>query len=89
MKRIFKYENDVSDFIEIETYCDAKFLKAKVNDEGDKITTWFLIDDEKTKQIYQIRVYGTGHSVENNEDRYLETVCSDYLVWHLFFNARL
>jgi len=67
---------------------DAELLSAQM--QGDALSLWALVDPSQPPEARKIRVYGTGHLVEDTDDlHYIGTTQMQIsgggaLVWHVF-----
>ncbi len=83
---IFKYQIPISDnVVEIELpehhqYCD-------IQEQGESIFLWCMVDIHAPLVKKKFRVFGTGHKIDNAEDYYfIKTVQMNNsgFVWHVF-----
>lgn len=93
-KKIYKYVISPATFGDniksVSIPKSAKFLK--ISRQNNSICAWFLIDTNEKETIditwYQI---GTGHSMYDGADYYVNSIICDDLgyVWHIFTNKSL
>ena len=98
MKKVFKYEVELDDYVTIDLPMDSKILKF-ADQNGSirtgKIYVWALVDtnflDAGMEERRKFRIAGTGHPLDLDEIgderyRYFDTILtlSDALVWHIF-----
>lgn len=87
MKRIFKYELNLADRQEVEVPRGGIMLS--VVNQSDCVMVYALVDDSvKEKERREFCIFGTGHPVDIELDKYayLGTVVTvgGKLVWHVF-----
>lgn len=85
MKRIYKYPIQITDEQIIQMPENAEILH--VNIQHNQAFIWAMIDPEEDEEDVEIRVYGTGHPVQEcKELSYLGTVFiqNGDLVFHVF-----
>lgn len=89
--KIYKYESEVKDKINLEVPKDSVLQKVMATE--NHLTFWFLVNPlEKDKEIFRFIVYGTGHDIYKYDlnvakKAYIDTVRSSTgLVWHIFRN---
>ena len=98
MKKVFKYEVELDDYVTIDLPMDSKILKFAdqdgINNRGT-ICVWALVDivflESKMEERRKFRIAGTGHPLDLDEIgderyRYFDTILTlnDTLVWHIF-----
>jgi hypothetical protein len=82
--KIWKFEFEVADRVEVEMPEGAFVLSAGVQNPG-KICVWAIVnpDARKQKRIFQVR--GTGHEVFMvMANKFVGTVFDGVFVWHVF-----
>ncbi len=81
---IYKYKFDVEDDIKLESYKNARLLKIGI--QNNKICFWMLVNPKEERYTYEFKVFGTGGEFDYNVSNitYIDTVFSDYFVWHIF-----
>ena len=85
MKTIWKYIIQGIDTGTEHTYTmpkNAKFLDAQV--QNNVVCFWMLVDNDEPTVFRSIKVFGTGHPVDLDDDDFLATVQEPPFVWHLF-----
>lgn len=88
MKKIFKYELEITDFQEIEMPIGALVISAK--EQNGKLCIWAEVDLRiKTTKSKKIAIVGTGNPVEFSigvyDYSFVDTVIMSYgLVWHVY-----
>lgn len=90
MKTIYKYELDITDVQEIETYIDYKPLSVQF--QRGKLCLWMAVDTDTSPIDAMVVIYGTGNPAdEMNNYKYVGTVqvpegtpSFQPLVWHVF-----
>ena len=84
MKRIYKYQLEITDTQTIKTPGIPKFLCAQA--QGDKLFVWVEIDDSQPDFVSEVFVFGTGHPILDHPIKYLSTVQTHggQLVWHVY-----
>ena len=67
---------------------DHTFLR--VENQGDQIMIWALVDPLSQEHLYDIKIVGTGHTIGGDGEipRYLGTVFQGSFVWHIFGNLK-
>lgn len=84
MLKIFKYELQIVDRQEISIPSPKRLLH--VGEQDEKLFVWSIV----TPDIFVIyptilRIFGTGHQIENEDITFIGTVqMSNGLVWHIF-----
>lgn len=90
MKKIFKYELEISDGFEIAMPEGAKILC--VQTQRNEPMIWVLVDPENKTVDRHFQVFGTGHELRQTENTlaYIGTfqINSGSLVFHLFENIK-
>jgi len=84
MKRIFKYELKITNTQEVSLPIGAEILSAQY--QGNQLCIWVMVNDAaEYKRPTVIRIYGTGHKIEETNLEYVATVQDpNYFVWHIF-----
>jgi len=85
MITIYKYALDLTDRQEISIKNGANILDAQIQDKG--LFIWAEINSEHLDVIKHIRIYGTGHPIENLESlNYIATfqIPREKLVFHVY-----
>ena len=85
MKTIYKYPVPVTDRPTILLPDAAEILTVQVQDGN--IMLWAVADPEKPIHNRRLWLYGTGHPMWGTEGRYIATVQTGKLVWHIFDEA--
>lgn len=83
---IFKYPIPIIDGI-IECKVPRNFRYCDIQVQDNKIYMWCLINNNEKIITIKLRVFGTGHKIDNPEDyEYLKTVQLDNgdLIFHVF-----
>lgn len=84
-RRVWKYEFEVNDKVEIDLPAGAQILC--VNSQGplSMACIWALVDPSASTERVTFRVLGTGHPIQVEELRcYIGTWFAGPLVFHLF-----
>ena len=88
MRTIHKYAMITNDRIEIQTHEGAYLLSVQDQNDGLRLTFWFLVDTAKPRATYKFAVFGTGNPIDvADEDMFhVATVqqLGGKLVWHVF-----
>jgi hypothetical protein len=81
---IWKFPIHLNDCQEISVPEGSRPLKLMM--QYGRPCVWMLVDPEKPKQMYLIRVYGTGHPITGDPGHYLDSlmVNGGDLVFHVF-----
>ena len=84
METIYKYPLELKDDQTIEVPQGSKVLTVQVQD--GKPCLWVLISDSEFKSIRYIEMFGTGHSIDRGERKYVGTfqLPEKGLVFHVF-----
>ncbi len=85
MKKVFKYELEITPFQEIKLPIDAEILSVQM--QHQQLCLWVLVDPEKTKQTKKICIAGTGHPIIDTDFlKYIGTVqqLAGHIIWHVF-----
>lgn len=68
MKKVYKYPVRITDISTVELPKGAQILH--IDAQGDGVYLWALIDvDEKETETITLCCAGTGHPIEENENR--------------------
>jgi len=81
MKRVFKYEFEITDNLVIPMPIGAQILHADI--QAGHPCVWALVDPEHAREDRRFAVHGTGHPVFENEV-HIATFQQGPFVWHLF-----
>jgi len=85
-KKIFKYEMEMNDIVEIDLPLHAEVLT--IQTQFGNACLWALVDsEEKRKEKRVFRIAGTGHPIEHGEEyKYIDTIqlLEGNLVFHIF-----
>lgn len=79
--RVFKYQFEIEDDIEIKMPWHGQVLKVDMQD--GKPTLWALVDDTYTTETRRFLLRGTGHPVPDDV-MHRGTFFDGPFVWHLF-----
>lgn len=85
MKTIYKYPLELSDAQIVNLPDEAELLA--VREQNQVLCLWALVDTKAKVMPAKIRIFGTGHPFDLNEDEcvFIDTVlASNGLVWHVF-----
>lgn len=82
---IFKYEIPITDDI-FAMELPENYALCDINNQGDKIYMWCVVDIHTTIVKRYFKIVGTGHQITGIEHLYfLRTVhMPNGLVWHIF-----
>jgi hypothetical protein len=82
---IFKYEIPITDEI-ITMELPDNFALCDINNQGDKIYMWCVVDVHANLVKRHFKIVGTGHQIKGINDLFfLKTVVMpNGLVWHIF-----
>ncbi len=83
-KLIFKYEIMVEGYQSVMMPKDADIFCTDV--QHGKMCLWALVDPKAEKESRRIIVKGTGHSIDEENMKYIGTnqMMDGHLVWHIF-----
>lgn len=81
MMRVFKYQFDLDDEVEVKMPFSAKVLR--VAEQHGRPTMWALVDDEHTVHTFRFLIRGTGHPVPYGVG-HVGTFFAGAFVWHVF-----
>ena len=89
MYAIYKYPLDITDVQHVAIPETARMLTVQA--QGDQVCLWALVDADSPPKARTVRVYGTGHPIEDAIARgayYAGTAqtCGGQLVWHVFID---
>lgn len=82
---IWKFEIEVSDFVELEIPEDSTFLDVQVQD--GKVVLWYMVrNPDGPTRTTKFRIYGTGHTLDDENQYYRGTfqLLDGAFVGHLF-----
>ena len=84
MKKIFKYELPIADYLDIAMPYGARVLSVGV--QGQDILVWALVDPKAPIVVHMFAIRETGHPVlpEVEQGDFLGTIFSGPFVWHIF-----
>ena len=85
MRRIYKYELEITDKQDVEMPLGAQMLSVQM--QGDKLCVWALITTGREQEVRHIEIYGTGRDIGNENQMNIfhrGTVQDGGLVWHVF-----
>ena len=82
---VFKYEIPLIAAV-IELQIPDNYAICDINNQGDSIFIWALVDVHAPLVINKFKIFGTGHKIDDVEGLYfLKTVhMPNGLVWHIF-----
>ena len=85
---VHKYHLEIEDEQEVLLPAGARILT--VQPQNDVINLWAMVNPAATAEAVNIRMYGTGHPIDNGEEEYLNTVqlYGGRLILHIFIMAR-
>jgi len=81
MRKIWKYSFEIADTKVLEVPRHSMFLHAEA--QNDKLTLWFEVETENTREEIHLNIVGTGFQVPNN-GIYLTTIVFPIFVWHIY-----
>lgn len=93
MKRIYKYELEITDTQQIETHKFCQILSVQM--QNDKPYLWVVIDEYEPMQKLNISMFGTGYPISKNfyigheHNTFCGTIQQSLFVWHVFANGYL
>jgi len=85
MRTIWKYPLTIDDVQYLDLSESAQVLSVQM--QGEALCLWALVDLEDTRRVrHRIRIYGTGHAVDDASGLFLGTVQlrGGALVLHVF-----
>lgn len=83
MTSIFKYPLDLEGRQIVLLPEGAKILHA--NMQQGKPYLWAIVDTDKEDESRAIRIYGTGHQIQQPEKLvFINTILDHQFVWHVF-----
>jgi hypothetical protein len=82
MRRVYKYDLPIEDFVELQLPTTAIILKIDTQNEEPKIWAWVNPDEPLVTRKF--RIAGTGHDINEPFIRYIETFFIRNLVFHVF-----
>lgn len=88
MKTVYKYPLQITSYQKVGMHQHAQVLH--VGAQGNQLFLWALIEDQLPGQERHIRIYGTGHEIDQSMVlNHLGTVqMPDGCVWHVFEEYR-
>lgn len=86
MQKVYKYNIPIQDEVELELPSCSRILT--VDKQSSLLCAWVLVNPNNvTKELHKLRIAGTGHPIENDENwRYINTIfmAGGALVFHIF-----
>lgn len=84
MRKVFKYELELTDLQFIDTFAGWKPLSVQV--QGEAVCLWAEVDDEEPQARYQVFVHGTGHELHPTAEVFVGTfqLMAGGLIFHVF-----
>jgi hypothetical protein len=84
MKKIFKYELNIEDDNSLVLPQGYKILDVQM--QWSQLVLWALVDPKENVSMVNIKIYGTGHTVNDNVGDYIGTFqCNGgVVVGHVF-----
>lgn len=84
MKKIFKYKLEITEFQEIEMPRHSHILC--VQTQNGEVCLWALVDYAEDPEVRKIKIFGTGHPIEQDNIKYIGTTqqLDGQLMWHVF-----
>lgn len=86
--RIFKYQVEIDDHINIEVPTGSKYIS--VISQNDKPTFYVAVDPEvNDTEIWGFEIRGTGHIIDEGTLRFAQFLTTikthgDQLIWHIW-----
>lgn len=86
MRKVYKYTLALQDEQTLMLPKDALILSIQMQRDGDAPQLWALVNPEKPTVPRKIRVYGTGHGIEDGPLEFIATfqMHGGTLVFHAF-----
>ena len=91
MKKIYKYQLEVTDYQDIKVPVGAEFIS--VVSQRNDLVAYFLVDPTESDMLTKtFHIIGTGHPIYDNdliEYKFVGTYLThgDNLVWHVFLKT--
>ena len=85
MKTIWKYTLNITDHQAINIPINEELLSVQIQHGQPQL--WALVDPEEERSEVFIRIYGTGHSIDQENLEYIDTFQAGPLVFHVFKEA--
>lgn len=89
MKKIYKYQLEVTDTQFIELPLGAEILTAQM--QGDQLCLWAMVNtlSDAITKIRRIEIIGTGNPVPTGDLKYISTfqILGGSLIFHVFENT--
>ena len=86
MRKVFKYDLPIDDYIEISLPKGAQILS--VGEQRHSAQIWALVDPEELLEIRRFRLAGTGHPITEPVEtlKHIGTfqAVNNIFVWHVF-----
>lgn len=84
MMTIWKYVLPIEDNIEIDMQIGAKILH--IDNQQEEVCIWALVNPDEDIETRRFRIYGTGHPVESERDKYIGSAMlrNSSLGFHVF-----
>lgn len=83
MYSIWKFQLDIRDSQNIEVPVGC-FRPLSVQFQGCSLCLWAVVTPSESKTFKTIRIFGTGHPMEDSSLQFVDTVQDGSLVWHVF-----
>lgn len=87
MRKVFKYELPMDDYISVVLPKGADILHFDSQHQNQYFQIWALVDPDAPKEVRKFRIAGTGHPIEDDlKLRHIATAITlqGQLVFHLF-----
>jgi len=85
--RILKYEEEVSDYMQIRVP-KPNFFISVISQSPRKLSFYFSVadDDDEILETINFHAYGTGLPVDDHKENFLATVkdADGHHIWHIF-----
>ena len=83
MERIWKYPLEIEDRHDYVMPAKSEILH--VGEQNEKLYVWIRSIEDAPRTKRRIVIYGTGHQIHNDNEKYVGTVIMSYgLVWHVY-----
>jgi hypothetical protein len=84
MKKIYKYPINATDIQSLQMPEGATILTAAM--QGKQLCLWAIVNPEAKMVFRTIEIFGTGHTMSDEERKYISTFQLDggLLIFHVF-----
>lgn len=86
MKTIYKYHIALKKEQTIVLPMEYQILGIQM--QNDTLCMWVMVDMDNPVESINIRIYGTGHEITEEDIKHIGTIQIDGFVWHVFTEVK-